>query len=139
MKFFSKPYRDYIKTQLCTWRVLGYTDCEGVLDSQHDPALGDAMNPGDDLDCIPMCRKHHNLHKDKPKYYRSVITEEVLEVQKDRMIRGFLRSLGLETEKPKIKVPKRKQQESVERPSKWQPLAPNSKRRKTSKLTPIKK
>lgn len=127
MKFFSKQYKEYIKSQVCTWRSLGHMDCEGEMDPQHDPPM--SSQTADDLDCIPMCRKHHNLHKDKPKYYRSVITEEVLEVQKDRMIRGFLRSLGLETEKPKIKVPKRKQQESVERPSKWGSPIPNSKPR----------
>jgi hypothetical protein len=107
--FQSKPYREFIKTQTCTFNVCGHKDCEGPMDPQHDPALGEGSN---DLHCIPLCRKHHNLHKDRPDFYRSVITEQVLRSTKEQMLQAFFRYLELDTEKPVIKPGKRKKEDA---------------------------
>lgn len=135
--FQSKPYREYVKAQTCTWRLLGYLDCDGPSDPQHDPPL--SSQTSDDLDCIPMCRKHHNYHKDKPLLYRSVITEAVLTATKHSMLTGFFRSLELDTEKAKVKVRSRKQAEKVQDTTgKWSKPQPNSrprgKKRKYSRI-----
>lgn len=130
--FQSKPYREFVKAQTCTFRLLGYLDCDGPGDPQHDPVKG----IGDDLDCIPMCRKHHDLHKNAPGFYRSVITPTVLETTKKSMLRGFLRVEGYQTDSEVVKPRNRKKAEAP-KTSRFQTKPEHSsKKRKTSQLRP---
>jgi hypothetical protein len=130
-----KDYRDFqILECTCLLARLDPTHtCSGPIDPHHYPPVSQGS---DDSDCLPFCRKGHREYDTDRERIEGILERSNPAKLKASYWKAFLTFLGLQSQKPVVKVKQRKKPEVV-KTSKFQtPLKPNSRKRKESKLRP---